>query len=197
MNLRINIIGGPDQGRSFSLAEGQKLTIGRGDQSDTQINDPSVSRVHFEIYHDGAAILIADRGSSSGTMVNGTKIENIEVDSNLFIGNYMAWQEPPLDNVTISNNQFFLRHLDGAAWLPQITQNNNQIIHIPPSYPTSSDLEDLFTATPQPIHADAMRAAYNKLSLTLQAPGPVWWNLEGHPASDPLATRPLARILPK
>ncbi len=104
MNLRINIIGGPDQGRSFSLTEGQKLTIGRGEQSDTQINDPSVSRVHFEIFHDGASILVADRGSSSGTMVNGAKVENIEVAPGTTIqagDSYLRIEEADAGNKTV------------------------------------------------------------------------------------------------
>ncbi len=75
MELRLTVIGGPDKGRSFTLTSGKKLLVGRGEASDTRINDPSVSRVHFEISVDGAVVLVADRGSSSGTHVDGVQIE--------------------------------------------------------------------------------------------------------------------------
>ncbi len=75
MELRLNVIGGPDKGRSFTLTSGKKLLVGRGEASDTRINDPSVSRVHFEVSVDGSVVLVADRGSSSGTHVDGIQIE--------------------------------------------------------------------------------------------------------------------------
>ena len=46
MKLRLNVIAGPDRGRGFDLDSGQTLVVGRGEQSYTRINDPSVSRVH-------------------------------------------------------------------------------------------------------------------------------------------------------
>lgn len=79
MKLRLSVIAGPDAGRSFTLDPGQTLVVGRGEQSEARLGDPSVSRVHFEIGNNGESILVADRGSSSGTFVEGTKIEKSEI----------------------------------------------------------------------------------------------------------------------
>ncbi len=79
MELRLTVVGGPDMGRTFSLPAGKKLLVGRGDASDTRINDPSVSRVHFEVSLDGNAVFVSDKGSSSGTCVDGKQIETVEI----------------------------------------------------------------------------------------------------------------------
>ncbi len=79
MRWELKVVRGPDEGRVFSLDPGQTLVVGRGDASDTQINDPSLSRVHFELAHTGTSILIADRGSSSGTFVNGHRVTAADI----------------------------------------------------------------------------------------------------------------------
>jgi serine/threonine protein kinase len=79
MKLRLSVIAGPDAGRSFSLDPGQKIVVGRGEQSGARLGDPSVSRVHFEIGNDGESILVADRGSSSGTFVDGKQIQKSQI----------------------------------------------------------------------------------------------------------------------
>ncbi|MDG1874800.1 MAG: serine/threonine-protein kinase [Mariniblastus sp.] len=79
MKLRFTVIAGPDAGRSFLLDAGKALVFGRGEKSGARLKDPSVSRVHFEIGHDGEGVLVADQGSSSGTYVNGAKIEKSQI----------------------------------------------------------------------------------------------------------------------
>ncbi len=79
MKLRLSVIAGPDAGRSFSLDPGQTIVVGRGEQSGARLGDPSVSRVHFEIGNDGESILVADRGSSSGTFVDGKQIQKSQI----------------------------------------------------------------------------------------------------------------------
>ena len=91
MQLRIDIVRGPQQGGSFDLASGQTLIVGRGQQSDTKIDDPSISRVHCEIANHGDSVVIADRGSSSGTFVDGNKIDTatIAIGSKIQVGDTM------------------------------------------------------------------------------------------------------------
>ena len=75
MKVRLNVVSGPAKGRFFDIDDGQALIIGRGDQSDTQINDPSVSRVHCEVRIQADQIFLMDKGSSSGTLVDGQSVE--------------------------------------------------------------------------------------------------------------------------
>ena len=72
---KLVITEGPDHGREFQLPPDTPLVIGRGTDSDTQIRDPKMSRVHCEVRMDDHAPLLIDRGGSGGTRVNGDLIE--------------------------------------------------------------------------------------------------------------------------
>lgn len=74
MQRQLMISEGPDKGRSFDLVEGETLIVGRGSASDTQINDPQVSRVHCHLYVDAENAVVLDQGSAAGTTVNGQPI---------------------------------------------------------------------------------------------------------------------------
>lgn len=74
--LQLKIVAGPDKGRAFDLQSGARLTVGRGEKSDTRINDPAVSRVHFEISLADGTVSIKDLGSSTGTFINDAQIES-------------------------------------------------------------------------------------------------------------------------
>ena len=77
----IVIIGGPDRGRSFQIEEGQTLVIGRSQTSDTQINDPRVSRVHCRVVVDACTITLLDNDSAGGTIMNGNQVSRQELDT--------------------------------------------------------------------------------------------------------------------
>lgn len=79
MKRQLVVIAGPDAGRTFSLDDGQSLVIGRGQASNTQINDPRMSRVHCQVQVDGGQTWLLDNGSSSGTLVGGEKISRHEL----------------------------------------------------------------------------------------------------------------------
>ena len=79
MQQQVVVIGGPDTGRIFNLEEGQTLMIGRGQASDTQINDPRMSRIHCHIQIDGGTATIVDASSVGGTVVNGQPIKRHEL----------------------------------------------------------------------------------------------------------------------
>ena len=75
MTTRFLVITGPDQGRRFSLADGQTLQIGRGRESDTRLTDSQVSRTHCRVEVDGGNAIVFDSGSTGGTVVNSRPIE--------------------------------------------------------------------------------------------------------------------------
>ena len=72
----MEVIAGPDRGRTFPLHTNQSLLIGRGSQSHTQIRDPSISRVHCEINWVNGHPQLVDQGGSGGTLVEGKCIES-------------------------------------------------------------------------------------------------------------------------
>ena len=79
MSHSIEVVQGPDQGRRFSMTDGKKLSIGRGQASDTQLNDPRMSRVHciVEIVNNSAKLI--DNGSTGGTHVGAKQITTHEL----------------------------------------------------------------------------------------------------------------------
>ncbi len=51
------------------------VRIGRSDESDIALNDPSVSRTHAVIETGGATPTVCDLGSTNGTFVNGKRVQ--------------------------------------------------------------------------------------------------------------------------
>ena len=75
LTCKVNIVSGPNEGASYDLKPDDVFVIGRGNDSHTRIQDPTISRIHCRIdWEDGEPILV-DVGSSSGTYLNGKKVE--------------------------------------------------------------------------------------------------------------------------
>ncbi len=79
MSHKIHVVGGPEKGRVFSLADGQTLVIGRGQQSDTKINDPFISRIHCKVSMSGSTVTLLDAGGGN-TLVAGTAVIEKKLD---------------------------------------------------------------------------------------------------------------------
>src|ERR1051326_4552909 len=68
------IISSPD-GKNGILELSKPLTtIGRGNANDLVLNDSSISRFHAVIKLRDSSVLIADRGSTNGVILNDQKI---------------------------------------------------------------------------------------------------------------------------
>lgn len=81
MSFRLVILSGPDQGKTIRVEPGSSKLIGRGEASTARLSDPAVSRVHFELAASDQGVFLTDKGSSSGTYVNGTKVDTMEVQN--------------------------------------------------------------------------------------------------------------------
>jgi hypothetical protein len=62
-------VDGPTQGKVFELAK-DRISLGRLPESDVLLSDPGASRRHAEIRQQDGGWVIADLGSTNGTMVN-------------------------------------------------------------------------------------------------------------------------------
>jgi serine/threonine protein kinase len=76
----LQVVVGPDQGRAFPLEDGATLIIGRGQNTGTQLKDLQVSRVHCELQVAGGKFRIIDNGSAGGTLVNGRKVNEQDLE---------------------------------------------------------------------------------------------------------------------
>lgn len=74
MGMQLTVIAGPDKGRSFDVASGEKLQIGRSQSTQTRLIDPHVSRMHCELEVQGDRVVLVDAKSAAGTFVNGKRV---------------------------------------------------------------------------------------------------------------------------
>ena len=71
---QLEVIAGPDVGRSFVIEPGQSLVIGRGWRTGTRLRDDNVARVHCVLNVSGGRFCLTNISSNSGTLVNGCTI---------------------------------------------------------------------------------------------------------------------------
>jgi pSer/pThr/pTyr-binding forkhead associated (FHA) protein len=88
--------------------------LGRREDNDFQIDDPTVSSIHCEIRVDGESIVVRDLGSSNGTFINGDPVreDSLEIGETLTLGevdmvlettpvvvSIPKWEEPPAEPI--------------------------------------------------------------------------------------------------
>jgi pSer/pThr/pTyr-binding forkhead associated (FHA) protein len=86
MNYFANIISGPNVGQRRELTNHVVLLVGRGDDCDLRLSDPSVSRIHARITLVDGHVYLEDAGSRWGTLVNNVPTDGRE----LFPGDCVA-----------------------------------------------------------------------------------------------------------
>jgi len=74
---RIVVVEGPSSGRELLLQAGRGCTVGRDPSSDLAVDDPEVSRAHFEvgIVEGDGSVFIRDSGSNAGLWLGGMRLE--------------------------------------------------------------------------------------------------------------------------
>ena len=68
------IISAPDGKRGILELNKPVITIGRGNANDLVLNDSSISRFHAVVKLSDNTVIIADRGSTNGVVLNGERI---------------------------------------------------------------------------------------------------------------------------
>jgi len=68
------VIYGMELGKKFNI-EARSMIIGRSSKCDVQIDQESVSRNHCKVVNTGKSVLLRDLGSTNGTYVNDTPID--------------------------------------------------------------------------------------------------------------------------
>jgi pSer/pThr/pTyr-binding forkhead associated (FHA) protein len=73
--VKASVVGlqGSLTGKSFAIGSAP-VTFGRGEENDVVIPDRAASRLHAELRQEADGYVIADRGSSNGTWVNGKSV---------------------------------------------------------------------------------------------------------------------------
>jgi hypothetical protein len=78
---RLEVVG---DGLTFEIVK-SRTSVGRDSSSDIQINDTSLSRQHFEIVWDGKKAGIRDLGSTNGTFLGDTRVNELALPTDSVI----------------------------------------------------------------------------------------------------------------
>ena len=74
MELKLYILVGKGQGKSFKLVPGKEYTVGRHSENDIRIEDNNISRNHFKIQVIENKYFITDLHSKNGTFIGDKKL---------------------------------------------------------------------------------------------------------------------------
>lgn len=111
------IISAPDGKKGILELNKPVITIGRGNANDLVLNDSSISRFHAVVKLDGNKIVIADRGSTNGVVLNGQRISQ---ESELKNG----------DVAVLGSYHLRLEHVDEKSILVRKSEIPSTIEHI-------------------------------------------------------------------
>jgi len=84
LNGYLEVLFGPKAGRQFVLAK-DTVVIGRGDDADFVLDDPTMSRRHAAIRRLPDGFHLTDLGGSNGTLVNGKAVSEIVLDDGMTV----------------------------------------------------------------------------------------------------------------
>lgn len=138
--------GGPLAGRVFSL-EAPVVRIGRRDENDIVIKDPTVSRRHAEIRREGDDLVLVDNGSTSGTLVNGAPIEG-------------AYRLRDGDSVVIGNSVTFAVQIDADDRADDDATIAFSRERLAPPHPTIASQPSVDTAAAAAPHREVERPKF-------------------------------------
>ena len=68
------VLDGPSKGTKIDLNTRKLTRIGKKEDNDLYLDDPTVSRYHAEIHFTADSYLLKDLGSTNGTLINGTRV---------------------------------------------------------------------------------------------------------------------------
>src|SRR5216684_637412 len=164
------IISSPDGKKGILELNKPITTIGRGNANDLVLNDSSVSRFHAVVKLEDNVVLIADRGSTNGVVVNSEKIlQDVELKSGdiASIGRYELRLE------TIDEKAIQVRRAEWPSTLNQIMRSRDEVSSARPAVVTDSSITELAGRIKKLEHEnylltvlyDAGKALNTKLSI--------------------------------
>lgn len=98
------VVGGALLGARHRLELGRHL-VGRGSGSDVKLDDPSLSRRHFEVTVTADDVLVSDAGSTNGTFIDGERLtgaRSVAPSDVVEVGGSLVSFEPALSLTTSS-----------------------------------------------------------------------------------------------
>lgn len=81
MSVRLQVIGGPHQGKAYQFREHDSFIVGRGKLAHFRLahDDQYVSRAHFMVEVNPPMCRLVDLGSNNGTKVNNLRVQSVDL----------------------------------------------------------------------------------------------------------------------
>lgn len=111
--LTLVVLNGDQKGEVFPLSPDQPTRIGRSAKG-AQLIDPQVSMLHAEVAWEGDTYWVEDKGSATGTFVNGTRVAEKAIA--LKLGSVLRIGETELE-VSVKTNDNWWKYLVAAGAL--------------------------------------------------------------------------------
>jgi adenylate cyclase len=122
------IISAPDGKRGILELNKPVITIGRGNANDLVLNDPSISRFHAVVKLNDHKVVIADRGSTNGVILNG---ERIAAETELKTGDVAALGRYELRLETVDSKTIQVRKAEIPSTINHIIRGGAERIITP------------------------------------------------------------------
>ncbi len=74
LRAELYVVKGPDVGKGLAFAGRPRISLGRSSQTDFQVRDTKVSRVHCSIEETAGGYVLHDHSSGNGTYLNGERV---------------------------------------------------------------------------------------------------------------------------
>jgi two-component system response regulator GlrR len=100
--FRLTAVGGADGGRVFE-SNGERTVIGTAEAAELRLSDPTVSRLHCEIFVERDRVCVRDLGSTNGTRVDGVAISEayLHAGARIVVGETVLRFEPKSERVAV------------------------------------------------------------------------------------------------
>ena len=179
VNAYLIVLSGRSVGKMFKVPVGQ-VDLGRSLEADVRLEDEGVSRIHASMHRrDDGTVMLDDRGSTNGTYVNGTRVNQMELSDGdrIQVGSVTILKFSYQDSL----EEQFQQQLYESATRDPLTQAYNK---------------RFFT---EQMEKDFLHAERHKLNLSLVSMDVDHFKMindtHGHPAGDHVLQRLAAAVM--
>ena len=141
--------------------------------------------LHRKSGTNGAQVKLINRDGEDGV------IQNIRIQNNLFVGDWLCWMAGKSRDVQITGNSFVVFHQADPPWPMGVIETDNlyfdrAALTVRENVSPAESAPEIATGIQAAIHGNAAFKA--SLAVILHASGPEWWNWKEHPATRDVST---------
>lgn len=160
---------GPAENRMVRL-DSDEVTVGRSQNVNCRLEDPRVSRLHAELRREADAVVLVDLGSTSGTYVNGDRLEGPRVLSHgdkVAFGPVEATFESPTPTED-ATAVFQMAEIEPEPDLPHLSPRQHEVVELMAEGMTNKEIGAELGVTERTVKSYA-QDVYDKLGVRNRA----------------------------